>query len=250
MSLADMQRDFRTWLVSASGDAAVRLRATTIAGLDVYQNNYRAQLMGCLEAAFPQVRAWIGEDAFLSAAVSHIDNHPPHAWTLDAYPEGFHQTLIELFANNPDVHELAWIESALNESFVAADAEPLSVEALATVDWDNARLRLTPSLLTHVITTNAEEIWSALQEGTAPPEGEMLAQSHGLIVWRRQLMSRLKPVDALELEALVHLQRNGSFAELCDFLVERLGDDEGVARIGALLANWLGSELITGVEEA
>jgi hypothetical protein len=31
-------------------------------------------------------------------------------------------------------------------------------------------------------------------------------------------------------------------------LIARLGEEEGVARAGALLADWVGSELITGVE--
>lgn len=250
MILADMQREFRSWLVTASDDAAIRLGADAMAGLAIYQNNYRAQLVGCLEEAFPQVRAWIGEDAFLSAAITHIDSHPPHAWTLDAYAGDFNETLASLFPDNPDVQELAWIESALSEAFVAADAEPLSLEALSAIDWDSAQLRLTPSLMTCVVTSNAESIWSALCEERPVPEGEMLSVPGGLIVWRRQFTSRLKPVDALELEALLHLQQHGSFATLCDLLVERLGEAEGVAKSGELLANWLGSELIIGVDEA
>jgi hypothetical protein len=250
MRLAELQRDFRSWLVTASEEAAIRLGADSVmAGLSIYQNNYRAQLVGCLEEAFPRVRAWIGEEAFRSLAIAHIDSHPPHAWTLDAYAGGFSQSLVSLLPDNPDVQELAWIEYALSEAFVAADAEPLSLEALSDVDWDSARLRLAPSLMSLVATTNAEAIWLALWGDKDPPEGEMLAKAAGLIVWRRGFTSCLRQVDALEREALVHLQDNGNFAALCDLLVGRLGDTEGVARAGALFANWLGSELIVGVEE-
>ncbi len=250
MTLAELQRDFRTWLVSASDDAAARLGTDIMAGLSVYQNNYRAQLVGCLEESFPRVRAWLGDDAFLPAAMTHIDSHPPHAWTLDAYPGYFNETLTALYPDNPDLHELAWIENALSEAFVAADAEPLPIDALASIDWDSARLHLAPSFMSHAATTNAHSIWSALSEQRDVPEGEMLAEAGGLIVWRRQFTSCLKQVDALELEALLHLQENGSFAALCDMLVDRLGDEEGVAAAGTLLAGWLGSELIVGVEEA
>jgi hypothetical protein len=251
MRLAELQRDFRSWLVTASDDAAFRLGADhAAAGLTVYQNNYRAQLVGCLEEAFPRVRQWIGEEAFLAAAIAHIDDHPPHAWTLDAYAVDFGQTLATTFPNNPDVHELAWIEQALSEAFVAPDAEPLTPEALANVDWDAARLRLAPSLVSHVATTNAEGIWSALWEETDPPESEMLEAPAGLIVWRKGYTSRLRQVDALERDALRQLQDDGSFAAFCELLVGRLGDTEGVARAGALLAQWLGSELIVGIEEA
>jgi hypothetical protein len=246
MNLAQWQQAFRTWLVSAS-DPSAALLGNKAAGLAVYQNNYRAQLVGCLEQVFPNLRRWVGEEAFLAACVTHIDTHPPHAWTLDAYPEGFHQTLSELFPNNPDVHELAWIESSLNEAFVAADATPLSLDALASVDWDTTSLQLTPSLRCCVLTTNAEAIWSALWQETPTPEAVMLAETAGLLVWRRQFTSRLRQVDALELQALVHLQGDGSFAGLCEFLVARLGEEEGVGRAGAWLAGWIGSELIVGL---
>jgi hypothetical protein len=246
MTLAELQRDFHLWLVSASSGAASRLGKDTSAGLAVYQNNYRAQLIGSLEQTFPQTRAWIGEEAFLYAAVKHIDQCPPHAWTLDAYADDFGDTLRLLFPRNPDIHELAWIESALSAAFVAPDAEPLAAAALLDLDWDRARLVLTPSLQTLPATTNAADLYWAMKEGGERPEAEMLAEPSGLIVWRQGYVSCLRTVDALEHEALVQVQANGSFAALCDALVERLGEDEGVARAGALLAHWIGSELVTG----
>jgi len=69
-----------------------------------------------------------------------------------------------------------------------------------------------------------------------------------LIVWRRGFTSRLKQVEALELEVLLELQGDGRFAALCDRLVERLGEAEGIARAGSLLADWLGAELIVGID--
>ncbi|MGO4327469.1 HvfC/BufC family peptide modification chaperone [Cupriavidus sp. M-11] len=248
MNLAELQRDFRAWLVTASPDAARRLEPGGEAGVAVYQNNYRAQLVGCLESSFPLVHEWMGEDLFLAAAIAHIDLHPPHAWTLDAYADGFGQTLAAQYPDNPDLHELAWIEHALSQAFVSRDAAPLAMASMADVDWDTAHLRLAPSLAVRVATTNAERIWTALSEGESPPEGEMLAAPAGLIVWRRQFTCYLRQVDAIERDALISLQASGSFAALCTHLVERLGDSEGIARAGALLAGWLGSDLIASIE--
>jgi hypothetical protein len=247
MKLADLQRDFQSWLVDASEDAADRLSVHAAAGLAVYQNNYRTQLVNCLKHSFPLLQKWLGEEEFRNAAIAHIEKYPPHAWTLDAYAEDFEQTLRERFPDNPDIHELAWIELALGEAFVARDAQPLTLDALATVDWDNAILRFTPSLRVHVMTTNVEAIWSALCEERTPPESEMLAEAGGLLVWRRQFTSRLREIDGLEYAALAQLQRNGNFADLCEMLVARLGEQDGVAKVGSLLAGWLGSELIVGV---
>lgn len=246
MNLAEWQHALRDWLVSASDESA-RLLGHKDAGLAVYQNNYRAQLMGCLEQAFATLRRWIGDEAFRAASITHIDQHPPHAWTLDAYPEAFHVTLQQVFPRNPDVHELAWIEWALSDAFVAADAQALSVDSLSSVDWDTAVLQLTPSLRCRTLTTNAEAIWSALWQEAPVPEAMMLAEAGGLLVWRRQFTSRLRQVSDLELQALWQLQADGSFAALCEFLVARLGDEAGVTQAGEYLATWLGSELIVGL---
>ena len=123
----------------------------------------------------------------------------------------------------------------------------MPLQALAELDWDTAILRLTPSLRCHALTTNAESIWSALWQETPAPEATMLEEAGGLLVWRRQFTSRLRQIEALELEALLHLRADGSFAGLCEFLVARLGEDAGVAQAGEYLAGWLGSELIVGV---
>jgi hypothetical protein len=250
MMLADLQRDFQSWLVAATPSASLGDGSRAMAGLAVYQNNYRAQLVGCLEQSYPLVRTWIGEDAFRTAAITHIDKHPPHAWTLDAYADGFDQTLVALFPDNPDVHELAWIEHALTAAFIAPDVRPVALDALAHIDWDTAVLSISPSFQSAAATTNAEQIWTALWEQTEAPESEMLARPAGLLVWRRGYTSHLKQVDALEREALLQLRASGSFTALCDWLVERLGEADGVVKAGELLANWLAAELIIGIEAA
>ncbi|WP_042261709.1 HvfC/BufC N-terminal domain-containing protein [Paraburkholderia heleia] len=250
MKLAEWQQHLQTWLVRGSEDAARRLDDPAAPGLAVYQNNYRSQLVDCLQQSFVQVREWMGDEAFLQAALTHIDRHPPHAWTLDAYPHEFGETLASLYPDNPDLHELAWIERALDEAFVARDASCVPDSTLAAIDWGSASLQFTPSLRVRAATTNADDIWTALCHGASPPGGEMLAEPGGLLVWRRGLTSSLKRVDAIEYEALLHVLRNRSFASLCDRLAARLGEADGIARAGTLLATWFASELITGVEHS
>ena len=227
--------------------AANRLGTRSASGFPIYQNNYRAQLVGCLEISFPLVHTWLGDEAFLHAAVTHIEAHPPYAWTLDAYPAHFGATLATLYPNNPDLHELAWIELALSDAFVAADAEPIALDALASIDWDTARIRFVPSLEHRHATTNANDIWSALAQDQAPPEAVMLTAPAGLIVWRKGFISHVHRVDALELEAIEHVRQHGDFASLCDRLVSRLGDEDGVKRAGTMLATWLGNAMVTTI---
>lgn len=246
MNLNMMQRDFRRWLTTADAAAAHRL-ADGRRGLDVYQNNYRVQLMGCLEATYPHLRAFIGNTAFRHAAVVHIERQPPRAWTLDAYGAGFEATLRSVFPDNPDLHELAWIEWSLATAFIARDAEPLDPARLAHVDWDRARLHFAPSLHMARLTTNAADIWSALQDGVEAPEAAMLPAPAGAIVWRRGHLARLRVLAAPDFEALQLARAEGSFGALCARLVDRLGADDGVAKAGALFADWIGNDLLTRV---
>lgn len=45
MSLLDLQRDFQSWLKTESNEVAARFGEPSRAGLAVYLNNYRAQLL-------------------------------------------------------------------------------------------------------------------------------------------------------------------------------------------------------------
>lgn len=242
MNLHAMQRGLRRWLTRAEP-----LPGSDPRGLAVYQNNYRAQLVGCLEATYPTLLAFAGADAFRQAAVVHVNRHPPRAWTLDAYGAGFEDTLRDLFPDNPDLHELAWIEWACATAFVARDTQPLDPARLATIDWDRAQLGFAPSLHVRALSTNAAAIWSALQDGGAPLDAAMLPAPQGCVIWRRGLVARLRVVDPLDFAALLLARQERSFGALCALLVERLGADAGVARAGALLADWIGSELLTRI---
>ncbi len=248
MKLAQFQQEFRHWLVTAEGTLEKRLDAHSEAGLAIYQNNYRSQLITCLKVSYPLVLTWLGEEVFIQLAIAHIDSRPPHAWTLDAYGADFGETLRTMLPHNPDVHELAWIEWSLSESFVAPDAGVIANDELLKIDWDIASLQLSPSLRQHAASTNAHAIWSALQDGAEVLEGEMLDAPGGLLVWRREFTSRVRFIDAVEHAALLSMRDDGRFTALCDALVEQLGEDEGVARAGALLADWLAAGIVVGVD--
>ncbi|MGT2490724.1 HvfC/BufC family peptide modification chaperone [Cupriavidus basilensis] len=55
--------------------AARRIGPDAAAGLAVYQNNYRAQLVGCLETSFPRVHR-------MDAATKRFSPRPSHILTV------------------------------------------------------------------------------------------------------------------------------------------------------------------------
>jgi len=247
MTLIALQRDMRAWLTREDRGAARRIGAQ--AGLSVYQNNYRAQLAACLEEGFARTRAWIGAEPFRAAVVAHVDRVPPSSWTLDAYGRDFPATLATLYPSDPEVAELAWIELALAEAFVAPDAAALTMDQVAGVDWDRAVLRFTPTLELADLTTNAPAIWSALRAGDMPPAPELLVETGAVLVWRLHHVAQFRAIDQIELQAIAATRAGMSFAELCANLTEAFGEQQGIARAGTMLGRWLADGLIVEIIE-
>ena len=182
MNLLSLQRDMRAWLNTGSERCAARFAVSAQPGLGIYQNNYRAQLAACLEDSFSVTLAWLGGEAFHAAIVAHVGSFAPTSWTLDLYGKDFPTTLRRLYPDDPEVGDLATIEWALSEAFVAPDAPPLSAD-LTSIDWDEARIELAPSLTVHSLETNAPAIWSAIDEDSRPPTATLVPAPGALLVW-------------------------------------------------------------------
>ncbi|MBB4101325.1 DNA-binding domain-containing protein [Sphingomonas kyeonggiensis] len=245
MSLLDLQRDMRAWLTREEEVAVDRLGGDDVApGLRIHQNNFRAQLAACLEESFARTRDWIGGEAFHQAVITHVACVQPSSWTLDAYPRDFPATLALLYPADPEVAELAWIDLALGEAFVAPDATALSVADLGGIDWDRAVLGFTPSLDLADLTTNAPAIWSALAEDREPPAVAYLPEAGAILAWREGETPNFRAIDQIEHHALLAARAGMSFAGLCEALVEALGEQAGIARAGEMLGQWLADGLI------
>jgi hypothetical protein len=247
VTLLALQRDLRNWLDRGDEDAASRFPAEAAPGLRVYQNNYRAQLIACLEASFPHSRAWIGGSAFHDAVVAHIERVPPSSWTLDAYPRDFPTTLASLYPDDPEIAELADLELALGEAFVAKDAAPIAADQLGEIDWDHAVPAFTPSLYLRGLTTNALAIWCAIDAGIEPPAADMLPLSAALIVWRHDGLSRFRAADQREMDAILRCRAGMNYGTLCAQIIDEMGEEDGIAAAGGWLGQWIREGLIVAI---
>lgn len=250
MSLIELQRDVRAWLVREDRWAARRLGADAAPGLRVYQNNYRAQLVACLEESFPHTRDWLGGEAFHAAVVTHVDRVPPSSWTLDAYACDFPATLAMLYPADAEVAELGWIEHALGEAFVGGDAPSIAADAVGDIDWDSAVLRFVPTLDQADLTTNAPALWAAMEAGEAPPAAELLPSRGAVLVWRYDNVSRFRAIDREELAAFLLARAGMPFAAMCEALVEAYGEAEGIRLAGLYLGRWLSDGLVRAIDAA
>jgi hypothetical protein len=248
MSLLSLQRGLKAQILGEAPGQDPAYGGDGAAGLSVYHNAYRAQLVACLRDTFEKTWAWIGDEAFETAAREFIASHPPSSWTLNVYGEAFPAFLKDRHANDPEIGELAWLDWALRRAFDGADAEPLSPEHLAALDWEEAALAFAPTLMLHPVTTNVGAIWGALAEETHPPAVEPLPERASLRVWRSGLSPQYRTIDALETQAIEQVQAGQRFGEVCAAVCDGLDEETATQRIGAMLSVWIQDQLIVGAE--
>lgn len=244
MSLLALQSDFRAWLETGSDEAAARFGPDAQAGLLVYQNNYRASLMACLEECFPQTLAWIGDQAFRSVAATLIDARPPDSWSLDHYAAHLPAALAEALPGDPVVAELAELEQALTDAFIGPDAVTITADQLARIDWETAMLRLVPTARLLTVTTNAAAIWSALASDLEPPAAAVLTAPATLLIWRMGHTSCFRSLDRIEEEVIGDMINGITFPDVCARTVTALGEADGVMTAGRWLARWAADNLL------
>ena len=228
MSLRELQRAFRAD-IAMPDDGAV----TASPGMTIYRDAYRGRLLGALEISFERTRQWVGADAFTAAACHHILTSPPRSWTLDVYGEGFPELLASLFAGDPEVGELAWLEWQLQQAFAAPDQPALDPAALAAAGdgpefWDQLRFTMAPGFAARSIATNCMALWEALGDGLPPPAVEPVAG--GLLVWRQGLTPHRRLTGTDELARLSQLAAGASLGEIAA--------DADPAALGTMLAQW------------
>ncbi|WP_225205545.1 HvfC/BufC N-terminal domain-containing protein [Novosphingobium huizhouense] len=246
MPLATLQRAFRDWLVEGDEAAAQPLGAAS--GLAVYQNNYRSALVESLEASYPRLLAWLGSERFAACAATYADAHPPHHWTLDAFGDRLAGMLAELYPDDPEIADLARLDWALGQAFVAADAVPIGPADLAAVDWDSAAIRFVPSFDRLVLRGNADAIWRALVSGEAPPQPRTELPSPVVVVWRQGFETVMRRLDEDE-RRVFDLARSGlGFAATCETLAQGAGEEAAVALAGRALGRWLGEAMVAAID--
>ncbi len=248
MRLIDLQNRFCDQLIADEGGYGwTALAGSADRGMAVYRHAYRARLIDCLRDTFEKTWSWLGDAAFEEAAAHHIRSRPPSSWTLGHYGLGFDVGLAALYPDDPEVRELAWLDWTLRRAFDGPDAEPVSREALAEVDWDEAILDLVPTLAICDLESNCVAIWRALHDGEAPPPAERLPARAGVRVWRSGFQPRYASVDDFELKMLALASQGPRFSDLCATIEGRDGDGLAAERIGMVLSSWLEDGLVCAI---
>ena len=224
------------------------------AGMAVYRGNYRSALVGALESTFERTARYVGEAAFKQVCAHHALSHPPTGWTIDEAGAGFDSTCAELFGNNPEVADLAWLEWSMLQLATAPDSESLDPESFSAAtadfgdeDWMSLRLDFQPRAVARISATNLTGLWKALDEdahGERP--GPRLAEPRGWIVSREGERPTFEAVEPDSAQGFAAMQNGASYGEVIGMLAGEEPDAEAIQR-AAMRGEWLREGLFIAI---
>lgn len=176
-------------------------------GLQAYQANAGASASRALGAAFPTVKALVGDESFSMLARAHWRDCPPERGDLGLWGErlpGWIDADAQL-AGVPYLADMARLDWQVAQAERAADARPEvdTLSCLAGHDPAHLRIDLLPGVAVVASMFPIVTIWGAHQhEGEAPWQWQEAQraldarQGEHALVWRQGWRARVAAVDA------------------------------------------------------
>lgn len=251
-SLADKQSAFMAQILAEDAPVPRGWGERHAAGMQIYRLGYRARLVEALSELFEKTSMLTGGAAFRQVAANHVISRPPASWTLDDVGAGFAVTCAEFFHDDPAVAELAALEWAMHEAVSAADATPIRTEEFARKvaefsesDWLAMRLAFAPGCTVLNGRFDLIALWKSLEQGSH--EAVVTPGNGTFVVWREGERPTFIAASPAEGEALAAMLAGASYGEIASLLVDRLGEEKGVAEAGSMLGGWIASGLVCAI---
>lgn len=160
-ALVDPARAVPPGIVSYRGDSDPKRFA-------VYRNNVHFGLVGVLAAKYPVCAQLVGDEFFTAMARIYVTDHKPTSPIMMHYGADFHAFIGDFAGARsvPYLSDMAALEEAWSVAYNAADASPVTLAEIATIDPEALPdLTLTPHPATGLIRSGYPigSIWSAHQ---------------------------------------------------------------------------------------
>jgi hypothetical protein len=255
-SLGDLQRAFQDYLLASSDtfQSAVRdtSKADRITLLDVYRDGYALRLIEALTTDYPGVMAMAGPADFDHMARAYIATHPSRHPSVRWYGRNLADFLAstEPYSRTPAAAEMARFEWALGEAFDSPDVTPITADALMALPqeaWETLAFTTLPSLRRLTLAFEAPQAWQRREE-VEPGNLEVERAPEPLVwaIWRPDLISNFRSLDADEAAMLDALVEGRSFLELCEAVAPMVGEEQAPARTAGLLRAMVEGGMVAG----
>ncbi|MDJ0832625.1 MAG: DNA-binding domain-containing protein [Gammaproteobacteria bacterium] len=220
--------------------------------LGAYYNAYRIRLIDCLATDFSGLQTELGEEDFALLVLDYLQRYPSQQpsvrWVGQHMVEFLQQSD---HADKDFLAELAEFEWAQGLCFDAADSSqifrPEQMAEIAAEAWPLLQLQFHPSLRWLDLHWNAVPYWVALDNKEPPPAKQQEQNPTRWLLWRQQMNPHWRSLDVAEAWAIQAASEGANFAELCEGLLEWIGEESVALTAAGYLKQWIHDELIVAV---
>lgn len=254
--LRDLQACFQAHVLQGDTGMLARIstdaRPSAAARLAIYANAYRLRLLEALKTDFPALHTLAGDALFEQIGRAYIDAYPSTQYSIRYFATNLSRFLSDTppFHATPVLSEMATLEWALTLAFDAADDPVLDEAVLAALPataWPGLRLRLHASVQCPVFRWNVPELWTAIDRQRTPEPPTAYPAPRAWLIWRRELQTYFRPLDATEAWALDSLRNGVDVASLCDGLCSRMEPDQVGTWAASYIKGWVESGVVAEI---
>jgi hypothetical protein len=225
-------------------------RVPTTTRIGIYVEAYRLRLRQALASNYPRLQELLGEQSFATIADGYIDAHPSSNASIRWFGDRLEPMLEHALPEQPWLAELARWEWAIGTAFDAPDDAHLSLQDFSEVaieDWPRVCFRFASSMRRLQLRTNAPALFKALNEGLKPPEPARCDENTAWLIWRQDLRTRYRSMQAGEDAALCSILAGQSFEQMCTVLCDCHSGDEVPLHAAMLLREWISTGLVQSI---
>ena len=262
--LASLQSDFQSFLLQREERLLDRVSGTATVDAQtrvaIYYDAYRLRLLEALDANYPVLHAWVGDDEFEQLGLAYLDAHPSRHFSIRYFGHRLPEFLgTEAYRERSYLAEMAVLEWALSEAFDAADDEIMQIEDMAGIPpdaWPTMRFRFHSSVRRLNLRWNVPAIWNPInrnieaEKNGEEPTAEVPAPAteeypRSWLIWRQELKTYFRSLPVDEAWAIDTAVAGGTFAEICEALTEWIDAQNVAVHAAGLLKQWITDGLIT-----
>jgi len=252
--LKELQNAFKRNVVNGDEEFGKYINSTEAVSSDVrlaiYGNAYFSRLEEALENDYEILKQLLGEDIFSEICMTYTEKFPSHYYSLRWFGRDF-PAFLGYQPDNGEHHwpaEMAQLEWSFVGAFDAADAEAATEADAATIApeaWAELTIEFHPSVRTMAIWWNTLTRWRMAKNAETVPEPVRLAEPAQCLLWRHELMTQYRSMEADEAVALQAALAGANFSELCGALADEIQDQETVPmKAAGFLKTWLAAGMI------
>lgn len=255
--LHTLQQRFQDYLIGKSEDFEKDIVSTEEAlakhRLGAYYNAYRIRLIDSLAIDFAGLQKELGEENFEYLVLDYLNlypsEHPSIRWA------GKHMVEFLQHSNRAEkdfLAELATFEWSQGLCFDAADSDRIftldDMVSIKPESWPQITLQFQSSVRWLDLHWNVVPYWVSLDKDETRPGKEQDKIPTRWLMWRKSMRPNWRSLDVSEAWAIEAAFNGANFAELCEGLLEWIGEDAVALTAAGYLKQWIHDELIQRIK--